>query len=186
MERLLYLSLGASAVLAGLPALGSRFGFTAQRPADYAGQEPAFDLRRHLSGRLACDGAIFGPLGRVESRFNATFLAGWEGNRCTLTEHFVYASGREMNRVWSLSLGNDGAIRATAPDVEGTATGKQRGSAVSLRYRLRLPDDAGGHLLSVNDWMYLLPDGTIINRSQFRKFGLKVAELVATIRHVPE
>jgi hypothetical protein len=30
--------------------------------------------------------------------------------------------------------------------------------------------------------MYLMPNGTIINRSQFRKFGIKVAELVATMR----
>jgi hypothetical protein len=30
--------------------------------------------------------------------------------------------------------------------------------------------------------MYLTPNGTIVNRSQFRKFGIKVAELVATMR----
>jgi hypothetical protein len=34
--------------------------------------------------------------------------------------------------------------------------------------------------------MYLAPNGTIVNRSQFRKYGLKVAELVATLRPVPE
>ena len=33
-----------------------------------------------------------------------------------------------------------------------------------------------------DDWMYLMENGTIINRSQFRKFGVKVAELVATMR----
>jgi hypothetical protein len=53
---------------------------------------------------------------------------------------------------------------------------------VQLQYRLRLPQDAGGHVLDVVDWMYLAPGGTIINRSQFRKFGIKVAELVATMR----
>ena len=44
---------------------------------------------------------------------------------------------------------------------------------------------SGGHVLDVLDWMYLLPNGTIMNRSQFRKFGIKVAELVATMRPVP-
>ncbi|TVR45575.1 MAG: DUF3833 family protein, partial [Rhodobacteraceae bacterium] len=34
------------------------------------------------------------------------------------------------------------------------------------------------------DWMYLVDDKTIVNRSQFRKFGIKVAELVATMRRV--
>ena len=46
-------------------------------------------------------------------------------------------------------------------------------------------DHAGGWVLDVTDWMYLMENGTIINRSQFRKFGIKVAELVATMRQVP-
>jgi hypothetical protein len=33
--------------------------------------------------------------------------------------------------------------------------------------------------------MYLAPNGNIVNRSQFRKFGIKVAELVATMRPAP-
>jgi len=36
----------------------------------------------------------------------------------------------------------------------------------------------------VTDWMYLTENGTVMNRSQFRKFGIKVAELVATMRRV--
>ena len=49
-------------------------------------------------------------------------------------------------------------------------------------YRLRLPEESGGHVLDAVDWMYLTPNGTVVNRSQFRKFGIKVAELVATMR----
>jgi hypothetical protein len=58
----------------------------------------------------------------------------------------------------------------------------QAGSAVQLCYKIQLPRDAGGHVLDTVDWMYLTPNGTIINRSQFRKFGIQVAELVATMR----
>jgi hypothetical protein len=53
---------------------------------------------------------------------------------------------------------------------------------VLLNYRLRLTPEAGGHVLKVTDWMYLMENGTIMNRSQFTKFGIKVAELVATMR----
>ncbi|MCP4825901.1 MAG: DUF3833 domain-containing protein, partial [Shimia sp.] len=45
-----------------------------------------------------------------------------------------------------------------------------------------LTEEAGGHVLDVTDWMYHTGDGVIINRSQMRKFGIKVAELVATMR----
>ena len=48
-----------------------------------------------------------------------------------------------------------------------------------------LPQDAGGHTLDTTDWMYLMSNGSIMNRSQFRKFGIKVAELVATMRPDP-
>jgi hypothetical protein len=41
-------------------------------------------------------------------------------------------------------------------------------------------------VLDVTDWMYLMENGTIINRSQFRKWGVKVAELIATMRPAPE
>ena len=54
-----------------------------------------------------------------------------------------------------------------------------------LRYKIRLTPEAGGHVLDVIDWMYLMENGTIMNRSQFRKFGIKVAELVATMRPAP-
>ena len=37
-------------------------------------------------------------------------------------------------------------------------------------------------MLDAVDWMYVQPDGVILNRSQFRKFGIKVAELFCTIR----
>ena len=63
--------------------------------------------------------------------------------------------------------------------------GTQLGSTVMLNYTIQLSKDAGGHALQVTDWMYLMENGSIMNRSQFRKFGIKVAELVATMRPMP-
>ena len=81
-------------------------------------------------------------------------------------------------------MGNDGHFTATAEDIIGTGTGRQLGAMVQLSYRIRLPEDAGGHVLDVTDWMYLMENGTILNRSEMRKFGIKVAELIATMRPV--
>ena len=157
------------------------WSFAAQRPGDYAAGQ-AFDPRRHLNGPLTCDGVIFGPAGRVVSRFTARMEGEWQGDQGILREVFQYDSGTEQARVWYLHLGADGAMQARAEDVIGTGTGHVVGSAMDLRYRIRLAPGAGGHVLSVIDWMYLAPGGALVNRSQFRKFGLKVAELVATIR----
>ena len=48
-------------------------------------------------------------------------------------------------------------------------------------YAKQEQDDA----LDVIDWLYLMPNGTVMNRSQMRKFGITMAELVATMRPAP-
>ncbi len=182
MDAVYYVALGAAIVLILGFARLRYFDFMAQRPEDYADAGEAMDLRRHLSGPLVCEGVIYGPTGRVTSRFVGEFQADWDGNKGVMHEHFTYDSGAEQHREWTLTLGNDGRIRATAPDVVGEGSGQQSGPSVRLNYKIRLPEDSGGHVLNTTDWMYLAPNGTIVNRSQFRKFGIKVAELVATMR----
>ncbi len=185
MTPAIALLLGALLTLM-LLALKDRFvGFRTQTPADLASRGPAFDLRHHLSGPILCEGVIYGPTGRVTSRFVADMVGEWNGNVGTLRERFRYDSGAVQDRCWTLRLGNDGSIRAEAPDVVGVGVGQAQGPAVQLRYNIKLDESAGGHVLSVTDWMYLMENGTIMNRSQFTKFGITVAELVATMRKLP-
>ena len=173
---LLLICIGLGALM-----LRNRIGFTAQQPEHYVdGQR--FDIREHLNGPMICEGVLYGPLGRVSTRFVAQMHGHWDGNKGHLVENFVYESGEEHKREWFLTTHNNDQIDAEAPDVIGTGKGTQKGSAVQLKYRLQLPESGGGHVLDVTDWMYLLPNGTVVNRSQMRKFGIKVAELVATMR----
>lgn len=174
--------LGVAATLIGVWAVNRTYGFVGQKPGDYDVKEPVFDLKTHLSGPMLCEGVIYGPMGRVASRFVADFETDWDGNTGIMREHFRYDGGDTQDRAWHLELGENGTLTARADDVEGEGRGEQTGASMRLRYRIRLDESAGGHVLDVVDWMYLTPNGTIINRSQFRKFGIKVAELVATMR----
>lgn len=173
---------GSLFVLAIVWLVRRKFAFPGQTPEDYADKEPVFDLRQHLNGDMICEGVIYGPLGKVVSRFVADFVTEWDGNEGVMRESFVYDSGETQERAWYLTLKPDGGLIARADDVEGEGVGHQTGASMRLTYRIRLDENAGGHLLDVVDWMYLTPSGTIINRSQFRKYGFKVAELVATMR----
>jgi len=168
--------------LGGWLVFRARFSFRRQNPAEYAGTEPAFDIRRHLNGPILCEGVIYGPLGTVTSRFTADMNGEWTGASGTLAEHFRYASGGTQDRKWYLNVANDGSFTATADDIIGTGRGVMSGATVCMHYRLRLPEESGGHVLDVTDWMYLMDNGVIMNRSEMRKFGLRVAELVATMR----
>ncbi len=186
MTTFALMALGAACAAVAAFVLRRFLGFAAQSPQDYTTKSPALDLRRHLSGKILCEGVIYGPTGRVTSRFVADMVATWQGDTGTLAEEFRYDTGAVQQRLWHFTLAPDGGIRATAADVIGTATGRQTGPALQMLYRIKLGADAGGHVLDATDWMYLTPNGTIINRSQFRKFGIKVAELVATMRKVDQ
>ena len=181
MSFLPYLIIGAALMLIATFFKERYVSFWGQSPDDYE-DGPQFDIRERFVGPIQCEGIIYGPAGRVSSRFTAQFDCTWEGNVCMMKEIFHYDSGNVQNREWTLTLGNDGGIKAEAPDVIGAGSGQQKGSAVLLNYKLKLTEDAGGHVLDVTDWMYLMQNGSIMNRSQFRKFGIKVAELVATMR----
>ncbi len=182
MSEWMFLAFGAVAALVALWLCRRIVGFAAQKSEDYEDGTPDFDIRKHLNGPLLCEGVIYGPTGRVSSRFVADFDATWEGNSGSMKEHFVYDDGSVQDREWHLQIDDHGKICARADDVVGEGSGQQLGPTVQLRYRIRLPDGSGGHVLNTVDWMYLTPNGTIMNRSQFRKFGIKVAELVATMR----
>jgi len=166
-----------------LLAARERIGFGSQRPERYADTGPKLALAQHLAGPLVSEGVIHGPLGNVRARFVARMSGEWNAEGGVLREHFVYAdSGETQQREWTVAFGEGGRFSATAPDIVGEATGRLSGSTARMQYRLRLPERAGGHVLDVTDWLYLLPNGTIVNRSEMRKFGIRVAELAATIR----
>ena len=172
------------AILALIGVFAQRFftGFGAQQPSDYAATTPVFDIRQNLGGAMISQGVIFGPTGRVATRFVATMQGDWTGDTATLAEEFTYSGGNSQSRQWNITLGQNGAFTATASDIVGLAQGQLSGATLRMTYRLRLTAEAGGHVLDVVDWLYLTEDGTILNKSEMRKFGVKVAELVATIR----
>lgn len=158
--------------------------FRSQSPQDYADTGPQFDLKTHLSGEILSEGLIFGPKGKMTNSFVAKMVGTWEGDTGTLTEEFQYSNGQTQSRKWYITLGPDSTFTATADDLVGEARGIVSGSTVQLHYQIVLPEDSGGHVLQATDWMYLTADGAIMNKSEMRKFGLKVAELIATMRPI--
>ena len=89
--------LGVITVCAIVWLIKRRLSFAAQTPEDYTNIGPIFDIRTHLNGAMLCDGVIYGPTGRVTSRFSAEFEASWTGNTGRMTEHFRYDSGTQQD-----------------------------------------------------------------------------------------
>ena len=182
MEELFFIGLGVLLALIALILRRQFAAFYGQKPEEYEDSFPAFNLTEHLQGSMICEGVIYGPLGRVTSSFSADFDVTWGERSGVMDELFRYNDGSTQPRQWRLTLVDDTRFEMRADDVPGVGHGVISGSAVRMHYPIKLPESAGGHVLSCVDWMYLTPDGTVMNRSQFRKFGIKVAELIATIR----
>ena len=140
MKLVLILALAALAIV-----LVQRvaFSFMAQRPADYAGTTPAFDVRTNLGGPMVSEGVIYGPTGRVTTRFVADMNGVWDDDgTATLGESFRYASGGTQEREWRITMRPDGNFTATADDIIGEAVGELSGATLRMRYRIRLPESA--------------------------------------------
>lgn len=158
------------------------FSFRFQSPEGYADTRPQFILTKHFSGEILSEGVIFGPTGKMANSFTAKMVGEWDGDTGTLSEEFTYSNGVTQNRKWFLTLGPDNTFTATADDLVGEAKGIVSGSTVKLTYEIILPESAGGHTLQATDWLYLTANGVIMNKSELRKFGVKVAELIVTMR----
>ena len=164
------------------PGSGLLFDLGSQSVDAYAAGTPVLDLRDYLNGPLIAAGVFFGLSGRVERRFTVDMVGHWSANKGTLDERFRYDNGETGDRRWNLTFADNGTFTATAHDVEGMATGAQNGNAAAMRYRLRVQTAGREIVVGMEDWFYLMDDGTLINRARMSKFGLKVGELLVSFR----
>jgi hypothetical protein len=92
---------------------------------------------------------------------------------------FQDRSGR-VRRVWRLTQHSDGRVTGEADDVVGAATGAVSGNAMQWRYTLRLPVDGSVYEVSMDDWMYLLNERIMINRTAMSKWGVHLGDVTLT------
>ena len=88
-----------------------------------------------------------------------------------LDEHFKWSDGTTSRRVWTLKKQPDGSFRGTADDVVGEALGEVAGNALRWRYVLALPVDGKIYNVDFDDWMFLMDDKVMMNRSYMTQVG---------------
>ncbi len=151
------------------------------KPQDYSARTPKLDLRDYLNGNVDAWGQVYDYTGKATTQFQVIMKGTWNGNSGILEEAFIYHDGRKDQRTWTIQYSDDHNFTATASDVIGTAVGSQYGNAAKMRYSFNAKlDDKKFMVLNMEDWLYLLDDKTLINRTKMRKFGLNVGELVIT------
>jgi len=149
----------------------------APTPRDYAAQQPALDLRTYFNGKVDGWGMIQDRSGKVTRRMTVEITATWRGDVGTLDERFTNADGTREARVWTITKQGDRYV-GTAGDVVGTAVGEAAGNALNWRYVLDAKRDDGSTVkLDMDDWMWLVDERTLVNRTRFSKFGIRLGEV---------
>ncbi len=150
---------------------------TATKIDYYKGTTPPADVRAYFNGPVKAWGIVQDWRGRVVRRFDVQMVGEWDGDVGTLTEHFDYYDGKTQKRVWTIKKLPDGSYEGTASDIIDKATGQSAGSAVRWSYVMDLPVDDTTYRIRFDDWMWVMNDGVLINRSYLKKFGITVSEL---------
>lgn len=147
----------------------------------YEDQQPSFVPSAFFNGQLQAVGIVQDFKGEVTRRFTADIVAEWQGNRGVLDEQFVFDDGEEQSRCWRLTQQGD-ELTGTAGDVIGEAKGQAKGNTLNWQYVLRVAMDDGDSIdLHLDDWLYLVTEDHLINRTQMHKFGLPVGEITLAI-----
>lgn len=148
----------------------------------YRAEQPVLDLKTYLNGTLDAWGIFQGRDGEVQKRFHVVIDAQWEGDTGVLDEHFKWSDGTTSRRVWTLVRQADGSFRGTADDVVGEALGEISGNTLRWRYVLALPVDGKVYNVDFDDWMFLMDDKVMLNRSAMSKWGVRLGEVTLSFR----
>lgn len=150
--------------------------------ARYADQQPTLDLERFFSQPVKAWGMFQKRSGEVAKRFEVNIISRREGDNLILDERFLYSDGTRQRRVWVLTPTGQGGWIGRADDVVGVASGQVAGNTLHWRYRLNLPVGDSTYEMSMDDWMYLMDEDTLINRTRMSKFGVEVGQVTLFFR----
>lgn len=114
-------------------------------------------------------------------RFKADLQGTWDGNNGVLDEQFYYADGTTDERVWRITKTGENSYEGRAADVADVAMGTTAGNVLNWSYTLIIERDGEPFEVKLDDWLYLVNDNNMINRTQMYKFGIKVGEITLYI-----
>lgn len=152
-------------------------GCSSVEVSQYRNEQPQLDLRTYFNGTVDAWGMFQGRDGGVVRRFKAVIEGKWQGDTGVLDERFEWNDGTTSRRVWTLRRQADGNYRGTADDVVGEAIGELSGNALRWRYVLALPVDGKVYHVDLDDWMFLMGDGVMLNRAAMSKWGVHLGDI---------
>ena len=144
---------------------------------DVSQKKPNLVLEQYFLGKTFASGIFEDRFGNVRRQFTVDIDGTWNGKTLTLTEDFIFGDGETETRVWAIKKTAQASYVGSADDVIGEAKGTVVGNTLNWKYDMRLK--VGGSRVKVHfdDWMFLQPNGVLINKATVSKLGVDIGRV---------
>lgn len=147
------------------------------KPEDFAGQGPRLVIEDYFAGETRAWGLFQDRFGRLRRQFVVEISGARRDGALILDERFRYADGARERRVWEIRRLDEHRWEGRADDLCGTALGRGYGNALNWRYVLRLRIGGRSWRVAFDDWLFLQPDGVLLNRARASKLGVELGSV---------
>ena len=169
----------------GVPALLALAACSSPNVQQFAGTAPAMDPVRFFTGHLTSWGVLENRSGYPTSAITTDCEGEAEGpDGLHMVQHLTEGSDHQT-RDWHMRRVSPTHFEATANDVVGTAAGDAAGRVFHWRFVLALEPGNSLKNVEMDQWMYLMDDGSMMNRDTIKKLGVIVAEVSEHFIHAP-
>jgi hypothetical protein len=176
MEKSIYL------VSVGLLLAG---GCTSMSVDDFTAAGPAFVLEDYFDGEARAWGLFEDRMGNVRREFVVDISGRWDGTTLILTEDFRYNDGETETREWTITKTGSNDYVGTTADAVGTAIGRAAGNAFNWEYDFNLKVGDGAWKVHFDDWMFLQPNGVLLNKAIVSRWGFKIGTVFLSFTKLP-
>lgn len=149
---------------------------------EYRDNTPKLNLFEYFEGKTSAWGIFEDRFGKLRRSFTVDINGIVEGNQLTLVEDFKYSDGEEAQRIWIIKQVGDDQFEGTADDVIGIAKGIVAGNSLHWRYPVMLAIGDREWQVTFDDWMYLQPDGVMINKASVSKLGIELGTVTLVFK----
>ena len=143
----------------------------------FANTAPAFDPLTFFTGHTTSWGVIENRDGGPSDIVTTDCVGSAEGpDGLRMVQHVTNAEGTTQ-REWHMRRLGGGKFEASANDMVGTATGESSGRVFHWTWTLATRPGNAWRDVQFEQWMYLMDDGAMVNRTQVTKLGIRLAQV---------
>jgi hypothetical protein len=147
---------------------------------------PAFDPLTFWTGHTHSWGVIENRAGAPTEIVQTDCQGNAEGpNALHMRQTLTESDGTITHRDWHLRRTAPGHFEATANDMVGTAHGDAAGRAFHWDWVWAAGGSNPLKHVTMHQWMYLMPDGTMMNRTVVTKLGVTLAQVSEQFSRAP-